>query len=1538
MTRSLGSNAQTPGRLRIAGYEISQLLFEGRSTVVYRARREADGQPVILKALSQPQPPPSVLARLQREYELLRSLALPGVVAVYGLEKHDRTWVMFLEDFGGTSLQRLLAQGPLPVAEVLAIALAVSETLAAIHERGIIHKDLTPGNIAYNPATGQVKVIDFGISTRLVQESPEFSNVQAAEGTLAYIAPEQTGRMNRHVDYRSDFYTLGATLYHLVTGQPPFTETDPLALIHCHIARRPLAPHLRSDLPEGVVVPEGLSDIVIKLLSKDVEARYQSAAGLHADLAHAAAAWRERRAIPHFDLGRRDRSLHFHVPQRLYAREIELGQLLSAFARVAGGAAETLFVSGPPGIGKSMLVQEVYRPVTERRGYFAAGKFDQLQRNVPYAPLLEAFRKLLRELLGESEAVLAEWRKRFAQALGPNGALMEEVIPELAHLLEVPPPVPELPPAEAQNRFLLVLLHFVRAFAGPEHPLVVFLDDLQWADGASLEFIERLMTASDTGHVFFIGAYRDDSAREAHPVAHLREAILKAGAHVEETHLGPLGPVPLSQLVADALGTSVKEATPLAHLLHDKTGGNPFFVGALLEELYRGRLLQYDAPRGLWTWDLQKIAGLALTDNVVELVLGRARHLTPAAQEVLERAACIGNHFDLATLVAVDERTARETARDLGECVAAGLVLPLGEACQWVQWMATAAEREAPGLAGTSQGAGPAELSEAHYRFAHDRIQQAAYALIDESERPAMHHRIGQRLLGSTPAEERPRRIFDLVHQLNLALPRLTEAAEREALAELNLLAARRAKDAAAYGAALGYARVALGLLPDDAWERRYDLMLPLHEAAVEGALLSADYEAMDAYAAQAIARARDVLDVKRIYDVKIQALTLRERHLEALEVALGLLRALGVPLAPDPGVPRILLELLKVRWALRGRRIEDLADLDRLDDPRQQAAIRVLMSAITPAVFARPKLVALLVAKALLLSVRSGNGPEASLAYTAWAAIRIGFMNDIVGGYRFGQLATRVQQRYGAPTAEPQYLFNLHLLIRPWKEPLRDCLNPLVQALQRSLELGNHEYAAHFARFYCQYLFVAGEDLGRVEREMERHGRLLADLKQPLTLRSHGMWQQLVLNLMGRSEDPLMLVGVAHDERVVLPELVAAKSGHTLCDYHLHKLFLALLFGDVAAAVAHADEADALLQSQVSSFMVSLVTFYGALARLLAVATAQGGTRRRLHRRVKAASRRLGQLAEHAPMNFRHRHLLVAAETERLRGPWESARKLYDQAIENAREHGWIQDEALGCELAGRACLEVEDTRLAKLYLQDAHYAYHRWGALAKAKALADRYPEFQLRTGSEGGEHLITARVIDTVTTGKRAGGRAVDLESVMRAAQALVSETERGPILMTLMRIVIENAGAERGWLLLPRGGGWVIAATGEVGDTGHAAARTFDEQETLVTAQDLPLTLIHAVARTQESLVLDDAATRGLYARDPYVYERQPRSVLCAPLGPAGQLGSLAGVVYLENNLTAGAFTAERLQMIDLLLSQATVSLRRIRESRISRRVL
>jgi serine/threonine protein kinase len=760
---------------------VTTKIYESANSLVYRGIREGDRNPVVLKVLKEDYPSPAELTRYKQEYEITRSLNIDGVVKAYSLQDYQRTLVIILEDFGGESLTKLVneleAESSMPLAKFLCLAIAITEILGRIHATNVIHKDINPGNIVFNPETGIVKIIDFGISTQLTRTNPTFKNPNVLEGTLAYMSPEQTGRMNRTLDYRTDFYSLGVTFYELLTGQLPFTTTDILELVHCHLAKQPIPPHqVKADIPPVV------SGIIMKLMAKNAEQRYQSAWGLKADLEECLRQLETTGEIATFGLGSQDISDKFQIPQKLYGREAEVETLLTAFERIATGeakGAELMLVAGYSGIGKSALIQEIYKPITEKRGYFLTGKFDQLQRNIPYSAVVSAFAGLVRQLLSEPEHQLQQWRNKLLTALGTNGQIIINVIPEVELIIGKQPPVPEVGATEALNRFNRVFQKFIRVFCSKEHPLVIFLDDLQWADSATLKLIELMMTDADTRYLFVIGAYRDNEVNRSHPLIMMLEGLTKEGATISRITLTPLGLGVIAQLIADTLCSEISTVKPLAELVVHKTGGNPFFVNEFLKTLYTENLLFFDFEHLSWGWDIAEIESKNITDNVVELMLGKLKRLPHATQQVLKLAACIGAEFDLNTLSIISKKTPEEVFTELVVAAQSGLILAKSELDE--------------------------QLLVQDYKFLHDRVQQAAYALIDESQKQVVHLQIGRNLLEKTLPERLSERLFEIVDHLNHGIELLTEQPERDEIARLNLIAAQKAKAALAYSMAQKY-------------------------------------------------------------------------------------------------------------------------------------------------------------------------------------------------------------------------------------------------------------------------------------------------------------------------------------------------------------------------------------------------------------------------------------------------------------------------------------------------------------------------------------------------------------------------------------------------------------------------------------------------------------------------------------------------------------------------------------------------------------
>ncbi|WP_437587391.1 AAA family ATPase [Sorangium sp. So ce1000] len=1448
---------------RDSHYVRLETLHEGADILVFRARRQEDDRPVVLKVLRRDHTDPRAPGRLHHEYEIACAIDASAIVKPYAIDTFHGQSALILEDFGGRSLDHPL-DDPMPIERFFPLALRITSALAELHRHHIIHKDIKPQNLLYNPDTDEVKITDLGIASRAPRESQNLSHAGLIEGTLAYMAPEQTGRMNRWIDERTDLYSLGVTFYQMLTGRLPFEARDPLEWVHCHIARTPLPPH--AIVPS---VPPQLSAVVLKLLAKAAEERYQSALGLRYDLEACFAQWRATGAIKAFALGQRDRSDRFQVPQRLYGREREVDCLRAAFERVvAQGRPELVLVSGYSGIGKSSLVSELHSPVVRERGSFLSGKCDQYNRDIPYLPFLQAFRGLLQEILSASEEQVEGFRQRLREALGPNGRLLADVLPEIERLVGPQEPMPELSATEAQSRLLATVQRFVAATAQKEHPVVLFLDDLQWADAASLELVERLVTYTATAHLLLLGAYRDNEVGPAHPLQRMLAEVKKRGAAVADIVLAPLSAADVGALVAEAVHASAEHAEPLARLVYEKTGGNPFFVLQFLIALHQEGLIVLDAEAGAWRWDITAIRDKGFTDNVVELMTGKLKRLSLPALEALKLAACLGSRLDLDTLADVAQRPVAELRAALEEAVQEGLIV---------------------GQGGT-------------YRFLHDRVQQAAHALIPAERLAEVHLGIGWLLFQRLRAEEREEMIFDVVGHLNRGAALVRSRAEREELAALNLRAGRKAKAAAAFHGAAALFAAGMALLAPDRWEAQYELTYNLTFERAYAAYVTGSFEDAEPLFEELMSRARTELERAAVVELAVGFHVTRRQSVCALELGLRCLRAFGIDLPIHPTDAEIEEETQRVWQALGDRAIEELIRLPPMTHPEIKVVMGVLRGVALAAYFVDPNLMYLVNVRKIELSLRYGNAESSAHAYSTFA-VEIGRRYwRYKEAFRFGELACGLAD--GSSLLTKSFVFTIfgnHLIF--WRRHYREASFYARIGFNAAIESGD----LHLACSNCQYspLFPlsCGEPLEDVLRDVEER---LGVVRRARHAFSHDILLGvycLIQTLRGRTIRLSMLDGTVLDQAAFEARLDPKDLEGAHCFYYILKAQALFVLGHPREAVAATTIASAeqAWRFEMGPLIVEFV-FYRTLA--LAAACDESPPPRELPDGLLAGERQLGVWAENCPENFLHKHALVRAEIARLLGHEPEASRLYEQAISSAREHGFVQYEAIACELAAGFSRARGLPIAADAYLQMARAGYFRWGAHAKVEQLDQRYP------------HLVERKPIaPTVTFALRA--EQFDVLSVVKASQSISGELKLQRLLETLLRVVVEHAGADEGVVLLVRDERLSTAAAIEASG---GAVRFLDRGEESTAA--LPQSILNYVRRSRERVLLDDAAATHPFVEDEYFTRRRPRSLLCLPIARQTRL---LGILYLENSLVTGAFTPGRLNVLELLASQTAISL-------------
>ncbi len=1509
----------TRSSIALPGYQLTERLYTGSRTLVCRAVRDADQQPVVIKLLKNEHPRFSELVQFRNQYILSKNLEISGIVKPYSLEPYGNSYALIMEDFGGSSLRHFAKGRSLPLEQFWSIALQLTEILHPLHQQRVIHKDIKPANILIQLETQQVKLIDFSISSLLPRETQEIKPLNGLEGTLAYLSPEQTGRMNRGVDYRSDFYSLGVTFYELLTGRLPFQSSDPMEMVHCHLAELPLP-----VCTLNTNIPLMLGEIVHKLMAKNAEDRYQSALGLKHDLVTCRIRWQTTGSVSEFELGQRDLCDRFLIPEKLYGREPEVEALLKAFGRVAEGAAELMLIAGFSGIGKTAVVNEVHKPLVRQRGYFIKGKYDQFNRNIPLSAFVQALRDLMGKLLCESDAQLVQWQDRILEALGESGQVLIEVIPELERIIGNQPSAPELSGSAAQNRFNRLFQKFIGVFTTPEHPLVMFLDDLQWADSASLNLMQVLMNQSEVSYLLLIGAYRDNEVSPAHPLMLTLGEIEKA-AIVNTLTLAPLSQIDVNGLIAETLSCSAALASPLTELIYLKAKGNPFFTTQFLKALYEDSLIYFDWDASFWQCDVSQVRSLSLTDDVVEFMALQLQKLSEATQTVLKLAACIGNQFDLATLAIVSEQPETDVAAALWKALQEGLILPQSEVYKF--YIEPTQSDHNSQLATRS--------SELRYQFLHDRVQQAAYSLIPDDEKQVTHWAIGKLLLSNFLETKQQEKIFDIVNHLNLGLSLITTLGERYQCAQLNLMAGQKAKTATAYSAAAKYFAMGIELLPEGSWESDYDLTLILFTKAAEAAYLNANFEQFEALSATILQQAKTLLDKVKVYELQIQVALAQNHLLEAVQIALKVLKFLDINFPEHPTEQHGAQALAATTSLLAGRKPLDLMALPQMHDADKLAAMRILVAVNPCAYVAAPALSPLLILKQVTLSIQSGNAPSSAFGYASYGLVLCGIVGDINMGHQFGQLALQLFDQFNIEELKARTHGQTYGLIWHWKEPVRSTWRPLRDAYQSGLDTGDLSWASIAACIYIQQTFFGGKALTDLSGEVAAISTQLAQIKQESLLNQVKIFQQLLLNLIESPILPQEFTGEVFNAAQMLPVLEQSNDQIALCYFYIAKLFLSYLFEDLETAIAATVTNETYVGAASGLFVVVIFYTYSSLAHLALYAQVAAVEQHKILERVAANQKKLKIWADHAPMNHLHKFYLVEAERCRVLGQKAAAIDLYDRAILEAKENEYLQEEAIANELAAKFYLEWGKERIAQEYLIEAYYGYARWGAKAKIVDLETRYPQLlapilqQNRSSISVNETVFAATISTSATSSSSSISDAFDLAAILKASQTLSSEIELGKLLSTLLQLIIENAGADKCVLMLmhddsldsTRGERLLVKGLTTIGTEPVVLQRIPVEE-----SQDIPLKLIYSVKNRLEPVVLMDATTRTEWITDPYFGRQQPQSILCSPILHQGKL---LGIVYLENNLTIGAFTNSRVHILNLLCAQATISLENAR---------
>ena len=1453
-----------------------KLIYQNHKTKLYYIKNSKWQHPVLLKVLNYEFPSAKDINQFYNEFELLEGKNIKGVRKVLERTKVKNRPALYLEWVEGKTIEEVFKDKAGDIVDFLHIAIAATKALFQLHQHHIIHKDISGTNIIVNLEERAVKIIGLDIASTFATKQQHFGNLTQLDGTLAYSSPEQTGRINRTLDYRSDLYSLGIVFYQILSGQLPFLATDPLELVHAHIAQIPTPLH-----QFNLAIPEQLSLIIDKLLSKNAENRYQSAKGIQSDFENCLQQLEQTGTIDYFPLGAQDFSGKFQIPERLYGRSEEIDLIHSAFLDSASGALKIVMIAGFSGTGKSALVYELYKPITSQKGYFVEGKFDQYQRAVPYFAVLKALDGLIDLLLVEPENQLNRLRKELLNALGSEGKVLTNVLPKLNFIIGEQPELPQLRGTEAQNRFSYVLRKFIQVLATKQRPLVLFIDDVQWADSASLHLLKSLLTDPNGGYLLCLMAYRNNEIDSTHPLLNFKEELIKQKTDLRFLEIDNLSKNQVQQLIADSINQEKEVVETLARLVYEKTAGNAFFVNQFLLSLYEEGLLNFNFEQFRWQWDIQKIKGKNIEDNVVALMAAKVRRLPAITKDLLKLAACVGNSFEEDILSLIRKQPSNTFKTDLEKALQEGLII---------------------------------HIEEGTYKFSHDRIQQAVYSLLTETVKNKTHYTIGKILYKNSNKEERENKLFDIVNQLNFGINNLEET-EHIFVANLNLQAGKRAKLNAAFRSAFDYLKIGIQLLGNSPWKNQRPLCLALHVEVTEVAYLCGDFETMDRYYIETLKHANNILEVIKPHETKISAHKAENNLLEAIQIGLNVLAQLGEQFPKNPNTGNVLFDYLKTNFFLYNKDKAYFENLPKMENPYKIAAVRMIADIMPSVYWATPKLVPILVLRMLRLSLKYGNDTVSPFAYASYGVIECGFFGHMRNGQKFGQIALTLLDKFDNKEWKAQIYNPIFALIVHWNQHARNAFQPLKDTYHIGLETGAIEFACVNTNLYCINAFLAGVSLNSLEKEIQIYNESYVQLKQETNLNYNQVFHQTILNFMGETDHPTQLIGRVYDEHKMMAQNLERNDQTGTFFIHFNKLILCYHFQAHTEAAEHAQNARNLLEAVLAKFEIPNHHYYEALNLIALLPKTTRNIQRKYWRTINKNILQLKNWSKYSPENYLHKYQLLLAEKKRLKRDFYKASQLYDQAIEGAAKQDYIHEQALAYELAGKFYLAQNAHDLTVFYLKSAHNCYQQWGAIGKTAFLEERYSQYIVHSKVT---NRNTASTFSSVTTTDSLNSQSLDITTVIKAATAISGEVKLSRLLTLLMNLVLKNAGAQRGVLLLETEGDLFIEARQDVFQKDNEILSHIPLSE----VNDLAISLIHYVQRTKESLILNKTNQDARFQQDPYIQNYQPKSVVCLPIINQGKS---IGILYLENNSTSEAFTSDRLQLLTLLSGQIAVSI-------------
>ncbi|RDW16905.1 hypothetical protein CWR48_14940 [Oceanobacillus arenosus] len=1465
----------------LPGYRILDILIENTTWTLYKAYDLKDKKVVAIKQENKELKSIHDHAAIVHDFHVAKKLQTKQVLKPIKLEKHREESYFITDLFSGDTLEGRLQQqkAAFDLKTFLKLAIRITDAVGSVHLEHTIHKSLQPRNILLHHQTDEIILTGFHHSTNLSSEigHPNVSPYQL-KGRVAYMSPEQTGRMNRALDYRTDLYSLGIIFYEMITGILPFQLEHPAEMIHAHLARIPVRPSAINE-----AIPPMVSTIIMQLLEKMPESRYQSTRGLKEDLFKSLTEWNQTGEIRPFALSVKAQVKLFERPQVLYGREEAVKELVAGFHRVRSGKAELMLMKGPSGIGKTALVNELHKQLIKEKGYFISGKFVHLQKQIPFAPLIAAFQGLVRQVLSEGKESRRQWQDTLNAELGSSKNVIANFIPEICWLIGPQDQVSELPPEAVHNRFRLAIQKFVQVFARKGHPLVLFLDDLQWADEATLDLIDFLITNACNSYLLIVGAYRDNEVTLGHPFERMLRKVKEKEVPITTIAVTHLNKEHIRTWIEDALAITGKDGIFLIELIFRITDGNPFFIIQLLQTFNEEKVFYFHSIEGKWLVNVTRLKQLNISEKILDIILKRINQLAPETIATLQLASCFGNQFDLKSLAIITGKSFVALAADIWEGLETGLVLPMDESYKWVY---------------PDENLVLLDKQPPTYLFLHDKVQQAFYSSMSRETQEMNHMKIGLQLVSQYDDHQREEHIFDIVNHLNHCTHHLSDEQKLD-LAERNRLAGERAKQRAASESALHFFNIGKELLPADKWNAKYyetafNIMIGLGEAEY----LNQRFEEAERIFDELLEEARTNQEKLRIYNLKITLYVHIHEVERATNTGLEGLRLFNWNFKSNPNKLDVAKEYLLTKRALRQNKDIDLLELNTVSEDDLQFVMRTLINTNAPTYHWNQNLATILMLRALRLTLKHGDMDITSLVYNNYALTQSAGFSDYDASYQFGRLAIEHTEKFQDNSLKARVYFVFGSYVNHWKQSIRFNLDYLDRSQQLCIESGNLHLAGAAGMFIPLTEFIMGENIQDVKNEIIRQLEFATRNEYTLSY-----------DFLGELMDWIDLLQ-APNQKVNwnLPAFTDDDSAKII--HFTIRLQMTYLLDDELKAVEIMDVLDKLVDRTLKLINAPEYYFYSGLwiARQM-----YNGTISKKKGTAKIAKQlaRLEKWANHAPMNYMHKYLLVKGELAKAKGKTDEAIQLYNQAIDLASENGFLQDLALANQCAAYFYLDQQLPKSAKSYLADAYHHYMEWGAERIAFRLYEKHKDlFSKWTTEDQPQGLKSAMERESL-----------DMNAVFDASTAISEEVILNKLVDKLLRIAVINAGAEHGYLFLSDEAEELqLVAVNHMNE--EANVTLYDHPEKIHENMDISLSVLDYVANTKQAVVLGEADRNGEFTKDAYVKKHHVKSILCLPIIYHRRL---TGILYLENNQSTYVFTDESMTLLTLIASQAAISI-------------